>query len=60
MIRIIIKIIDVNDNSFVFEKLNYVVIINEDILFLIFVLCVCVIDNDFGINGGIYYYINGG
>lgn len=58
--RITIKIIDVNDNSPVFEKPNYVATINEDTPLLTSVLRVRATDNDLGTNGGIYYYINGG
>lgn len=56
IIRVIVKILDVNNNSLDFDELSYMVIIGEDIFFFIFVLWVCVIDKDEGINGGVYYY----
>lgn len=60
IIKVIINVFDVNNNNLVFDMDSYLVIINEDIFFMIFVLWVCVIDKDVGINGGIYYYISGG
>ena len=56
---ITVKIIDVNDNSPVFDKKSYATSVDEDAPLLKSVLRVHATDKDLGTNGGVYYYLTG-
>ena len=57
--RVTITVLDVNNNSPVFEEKSYSATVNEDTPLMTSVLRVRATDKDVGTNGGIYYYISG-
>ena len=57
--RVIVKILDANNNIPVFDQDSYSATIGEDTPLLTSVLRVRATDQDEGTNGGVYYYLSG-